>query len=163
MEPTKIKKGNGKRGSKKLPSLDEFVEVINKTNGNLTNAGKMLGVTRVTIWMWANNNKEFENAIINSRKSLLDKCLTTAQVVALGIPKINDMGQVTGWEEKPDSNMLRYFISTLGKDEGFGEKLDVTTNNKDITTTLLNVDISQFSDEERKSLLSIARRMNEGN
>ena len=41
-------------------------------------------------------------------------------------------GKVIGWEERPDGNMLRYLLGTLGKKEGFGESLDITTNGKDI-------------------------------
>jgi len=32
---------------------------------------------------------------------------------------------MVGWAERPDSNMLRYLLSMLGRKEGFGETVSV--------------------------------------
>lgn len=101
-------------------------EALDACNGNITNAAKMLGITRVTLWHWKKRHKEVADIIHESRMNLLDKCLTTAQVVALGLP-IMENGKFVGWQEKPDPGMLKFFISTLGRDEGFGDSLDVTS------------------------------------
>lgn len=61
---------------------------------------------------------------------MFDKCLDVAYAVAMGVPKVNENKEFVGWEEKPDSNMLRYLLSTLGRDEGFGEKHDVNIENQ---------------------------------
>jgi hypothetical protein len=45
---------------------------------------------------------------------------------ALGLPKVEN-GKLVGWIEKPDGQMLRYFLQTLGKDEGFGTSVDITS------------------------------------
>ena len=37
-----------------------------------------------------------------------------------------------GWITPPDSGMTRYIIGTLGRKEGLGEHLDVTTNGESI-------------------------------
>ena len=116
----------------KQPSLEEFRKVLQETGGNLTNTAARLGVTRVTLWKWQKADEEFAQAVQESRKRLLDQCITTAQLIAMGIPMKDDEGKIVGWQERPDSQMLRYFISTLGRDEGFGENVDITTNGKDI-------------------------------
>ena len=44
--------------------------------------------------------------------------------------KIQDLDEnkkIVGWEERPDGQMVRYLMSTLGRKEGFGENIDVTT------------------------------------
>lgn len=58
--------------------------------------------------------------------------------MALGIPERDDKGNFTGWLERPDGNMLRYLLSTLGKEEGFVESMDITTNGKEITLPRLS-------------------------
>lgn len=109
-----------------MPSLEEFQELLRKSGGNLTKAGQLIGVTRQTVWGWTKKDPRFEEALKCERKRIFDKCLEVAYAVAMGIPKINERTmQMEGWVEKPDANMLRYLLSTLGRDEGFGEKHDV--------------------------------------
>lgn len=134
-----------------MPTLAEFTEAIKAANGNMTNVGKTLGVSRITVWAWAKENNDFSDAIKNARKALFDRCLSTAQIVALGIPKMDENGMIVGWEEKPDSQMLKYFMSTLGRDEGFSEKLDL-----DITGNM-NTN-NALSPEERRAELEAIKQ-----
>lgn len=62
---------------------------------------------------------------------MFDQCLSTAQIVAMGVPIMED-GKFVGWQERPDSQLLRYFIGVLGKEEGFGESMDVTSKGEKI-------------------------------
>lgn len=140
----------------KKPTLEAFQEALEKTRGNLTNTAKLLGVDRVSVWYWGKEDPDFGDAIKNARKGKLDQFVTTAELLALGIPDIDpETKKVVGWIEKPDGLMLRYFMSTLGRDEGFGENLDVTTNGKDINTAIQVEIIDKRSDvitdEERET------------
>lgn len=118
------------------PTPEEFRTIINECNGNLTNAAARIGIHRVTLTKWAKEIPEYAEAIKDSRKKMFDKCLTTAQALAFGIPEFDDAGKLIGWVERPDGNMLRYFMTTLGRDEGFGENLDITTNGKDLNNII---------------------------
>lgn len=113
----------------KKPSLDEFQEVLRKSGGNLTKAAKLMQVTRQTVWGWTKQDEEFKQALQDERKRVFDKCLDVAYAVAMGVPKLNAEKEFVGWAEKPDANMLRYLLSTLGRDEGFGEKHDINLEN----------------------------------
>lgn len=104
--------------------------MLRKAGGNLTKAAALVGVTRQTVWGWAKSDPEFQDALKDERKRVFDKCLDVAYAVAMGVPKVNENKEFVGWEEKPDSNMLRYLLSTLGRDEGFGEKHDVNIENQ---------------------------------
>lgn len=110
----------------KKPSRDEFEDIIRKTAGNLSQAAGMLGVTRQTIHNWLKEDDEIKAIVKDSRKKLFDQCLDAARIVALGIPNIDPTtGNIMGWKEKPDGQMLRYFLSTLGRDEGFGDSMNI--------------------------------------
>ncbi len=106
----------------KKPTLDALREALEKTQGNMTNTAALLNVTRTSLWNWAKADADFAETIDDSRKKFLDQCLTTARVLALGIPIIEG-NTIVGWKEKPDPNMLRYFISTLGRQEGYGDEI----------------------------------------
>jgi hypothetical protein len=140
---------------KERPSVAEFEKAFSEARGNATNAAKILGICRVTMYEWIKENDEYKRILVNSRKSLLDKCVSTAQLLAIGIPKVDDAGRVIGWEEKPDGQMLRYFMSTMGRDEGFGENENIINNNINIENKLPDMKVTE---EEKQMLLEIARR-----
>lgn len=129
------------------PSLDEFRELLRKSGGNLTKAAALIGVTRQTVWGWAKSDPEYQEVVKDERKKIFDKCLDVAYAVALGVPKLNHNKEFIGWEEKPDSNMLRYLLSTLGRDEGFGEKHDVNLEGQ--LPTAINIVCTPKKDNDK--------------
>lgn len=136
----------------KKPTIDEFKKALVASGGNLTNTAKVLKCGRTAIWKWAKTDELFANAIDESRMRLFDRCLSTAQILAFGIPQKNEKGDVIGWIERPDSGMLRYFMSTLGRKEGFGESLDITTNGESLRLPIISEkDISDFMREQSEN------------
>lgn len=125
---------------RKKPKADEFATLVEQCGGNLTMVAKALDVTRKTVYEWCQNDSKFRDAVEESRSRLFDKCFASAQAIALGIPDYkyeeDDEGKVTkkmvGWLERPDANMLKYLMGTLGKHEGFGDSIDVTSNGETI-------------------------------
>ena len=127
----------------KMPTIKRFREAVEATGGNLSETAKLLGVSRTSIWLWAKDDEEFAEAIDESRKQLLDSCIATSRLVALGVPVIDkETKQFMGWETPPDSTMLRYLMGTLGRNEGFGENL--TLNH----TSDVGIEISRWIEKE---------------
>ena len=82
----------------------------------------MFGVTRCTVANWLNaGGDEWKQVVRDARMRLFDDTLTSAEVLARGIPAVDDEGNIIGWQEKPDGQMVRYLLSTLGRHEGFGD------------------------------------------
>ena len=109
----------------KKPDIKQLEKVLKATGGNLTDSAAMLGCSRTILYRWIEEDGEFADAFREARKRIFDKALSTAQAVAFGVP-VMENGKVMGWQEHPDPQMLRYFLSTLGRDEGFGEEVTVT-------------------------------------
>lgn len=128
-ESGKFQKYN-KRNSKK-PSLKKFTEAAEVTRGNITKIAEVFGVRRNTVHKWCNDDPDFRDIIDDYKGQLFDECLRSARAISIGIPK-TEGGKIVGWVERPDSNMLKYLISVLGRKEGFGESLDITTNGRDV-------------------------------
>lgn len=105
----------------KKPDIETFRKVLRNSGGNLTKLAATFKVARKTVYEWAKEDSDFKDAISDERGSLVDECLVSARVLALGIPEKDENGNFVGWRDRPDGNMLRYLLSTLGKKEGFGE------------------------------------------
>lgn len=115
------------------PDLQTFREAVIKYNGNISKVAEAFGVWRSAVYTWMCDDEQFQAVVDDARMKMFDRCLATADIVANGIPDIQN-GKVVGWVERPDGNMLRYLLGTLGKKEGFGESIDITTNGKDINS-----------------------------
>lgn len=116
----------------KRPNLKKFENVAGICNGNITSIAKAFNVNRTTVYNWTKEDQEFKEVIENFKGVFLDECLTVARAVALGVPERDEAGKFIGWKERPNFHMLRYFISTLGRNEGYGENIDITTNGEPI-------------------------------
>ena len=119
-----------KKQSKK-PSIKKFKEVAETCGGTIGRMAATMGVYRSTIYKWCADDPEYQAVIDEYRGKMLDECLRSARAVSVGIPKMKN-GKFVGWIEKPDGYMLRYLIGTLGRKEGFGESVDITSKGESI-------------------------------
>lgn len=131
----------------KKPSLKLFKEVADACGGTIGKIATAFGVWRTTVYHWCEKDKDFQAVIEDYRGKLLDECLKSARVTALGIPKFDSQNRLVGWKERPDGQMLRYLISTLGKREGFGESVDITSKGESIRPDPIVVEVIDSRDK----------------
>ena len=123
----------GRKGiSNKKPSLEKFASVVESCRGVIGKVAEALMVDRTSIYNWCNKDERYQAIIDNYKGKFLDECIKSGRILALGIPKLDSQKQVIGWKERPDGQMLRYFISTLGRREGYGEQVDITSKGESI-------------------------------
>lgn len=113
------------------PTIVEFKRISDALRGNITRIAIYFEVTRRAVYKWL-RDKKFRDAIEDSRGAFFDECLQTARLVALGALELDENSKIIGWKVRPDSRMLRYLISNLGRNEGFGKTIDLKTNGKDL-------------------------------
>lgn len=116
----------------KKPSLKRFREVSDSCQGTIGKIATAFGVWRTTVYDWCKSDPAYQAVIDEYKGRLLDDCLKSAKILAQGIPQLNEKHQVVGWKERPDGYMLRYLISTLGRREGYGDAIDVTSKGESI-------------------------------
>jgi len=116
-------------------SIKRFAEIAGKYGGNLSEMARAIGVTRTTLYRWIESDSRYKDIVEEYRGRLLDKCLKTAEMIANGVPNMEETPngpQLRGWKVYPDGQTLRFLISTLGKKEGFGGSIDVTSKGERI-------------------------------
>lgn len=127
------------------PKIKQFKEAMERYGGNLTKVAEAFKVSRTAVYQWIRNVPEFKQIMDDARMRLFDDCLSTARIVANGIPDVQG-GKIVGWAERPDSNMLKYLLGCLGRSEGFGESIDITSGGEKISLfrVLTKDEISSF-------------------
>ena len=80
----------------KKPKIEDFRKILRKSGGNLTKVAAIFKVARKTIYQWAKDDVEFKDAISDERVALVDECLVSARVLALGIPEKDEKGDFIG-------------------------------------------------------------------
>jgi hypothetical protein len=117
-----------------IPPIEKFREAMEKAGGNVTLVAKAFEVQRHTVYDWMAKDPEYKKILDDSRGSFLDEALTSARILVSGIPDIQDVSEggkivkrQVGWITPPDSGMTRYILGTLGRNDGFGERLEIDT------------------------------------
>ncbi len=124
------------------PPLERFQEAMDKAGGNVSAVARAFGVRRCTVYEWL-KIPEYKQVLDDARGSFLDEALTSARILVRGIPDIQN-GKQVGWITPPDSGMTRYILGTLGRNEGFGEHIDVTTKGENITRVMTPEDARSY-------------------
>ena len=130
---------------REIPDLETFKKVARKLRGHNSNMADYFGIDRNTLLKWTRVNPEYGDVVANSRMRCFDDIYDRAYLLASGIPDYKEVenanGQkqiiFNGWIERPDGQMQRYLLRTLGREEGFGEHIDVTTNSNVLGTRVL--------------------------
>ena len=131
----------------KKPNIKQFKRIAQECNGIITAMAERMGVYRSTIYDWMDADDEFKRVIDNYRGVFMEKCRKSSELLALGIPIIDEHGRFAGWKERPDGQMARFFLGVYGKREGFGEERITLTH---------NIDFDKLSDNQ---IIMLAKQM----
>lgn len=133
----------------KKPKLEDFTEALRRAGGNVSRVADFFGVSRVAAYDWIKKDPKFKKALDDQRGRTLDALVNTALSLAQGIPLLKD-GKRVGWKEEPNWRVLTYLIGKLGQNEGFGDKVDITSNGESIKPDPIVVEVIDSRDKVAK-------------
>lgn len=107
-----------------VPDIETFRKTVQKYRGHKSNIAAAFGVERHTLKKWLKELPEYADIVEDARGRMFDDTIENAWLFANGIKDIQN-GKFVGWLERPDGNTLRYLLGTLGREEGFGEHIEV--------------------------------------
>lgn len=128
--------------------IKKFREAAEACHGNYSKIAAAFQVTRHTVYNWCNEDPEFKQIVNDHKMKLFDSALEAARALTVGIPKISTDGRLVGWVERPDGNMVRYILSTLGKNEGFTERKEITGDGQPLFPKVINLITDDLEHQE---------------
>ena len=150
---------------REIPDIETFKKVAKRLRGHKSNMADYFGVDRHTLKKWMNENPEYEIVVNDSRMRCFDDVYDRMYLLATGIPDYKEVEDpdgkkrvvFNGWIERPDGQTGRYLLGTLGREEGFGEHIDVTTNGESMNRNVVCVREIKSPEDARKILDDIKR------
>lgn len=119
----------------KKPTLANFAEICQNKAANKTEIAKAFGVSRRSLYNWMENPK-YKEAYDDVEESLLDFTESQKLILMKGIPKItedeNGNKKQVGWIEKPSETLIMFTLNNKGKERGYGNKVDITSDGEKI-------------------------------
>jgi hypothetical protein len=112
------------------PDIDIFRKIANACGGVLSDIAAHIGVDRVTVYAWCNDDPEFKQALEDSRERFLDLAESNLRKLVAGVPAIekdeNGEKRFAGWIERPSETAIIFTLKTRGKKRGYVERQEVT-------------------------------------
>lgn len=97
----------------------QFLEILEKTLGNITATASKMGIERKTVYNWKDKDPEFAKAIKEvQEENVVD------YVESLMMKKIGE----------GESNMIMFFLNNKAKHRGYGQQRDREQSNNRVTT-----------------------------
>lgn len=97
---------------------------------HLSDIAAHIGVDRVTVYAWCNDDPEFKQALEDSRERFLDLAESNLRKLVAGVPAIekdeNGEKRFAGWIERPSETAIIFTLKTRGKKRGYVERQEVT-------------------------------------
>ena len=137
------------------PDFNTFKEIADACQGNLTRIAQTLGCARQSVYNWMAEDPKFREVVDDYKMRLYDEALTAARALCVGVPKLDKAGKLVGWIERPDPQTVRYILSTLGKNEGFTERHDITSNGQSLFPKVISLSLEGDDLEEKETKVKI--------
>lgn len=106
----------------KKPNIATFRKIANSCGGILSDIAAHIGVDRVTVYAWCNDDPEFKQALEDSRERFLDLAESNLRKLVAGVPAIekdeNGEKRFAGWIERPSETAIIFTLKTRGKKTG---------------------------------------------
>lgn len=155
-ERIKQKEAKGHHSRRKIPAptLEDFEKVCEVARGRMGKIAEAFGVSIDTVYRWRDQEEGFEQALNRPREIAMDKLTEVAELIAVGIPELDENGKFVGWKEYPNVTTLHKLMDTYGKMRGFGgnpRDLNITIKDGSVPVSKwlnLNTEIAQMGDSD---------------
>jgi hypothetical protein len=140
---------SAKLGSKTEPNSEEqpqnltikkdaMLQALTSALGNVTEAADKIGIRRETHYAWLKDDPEYSAAVASLKNVALDFAESQLKKLMEGAERqaLTHDGEVVTIKDAPNTSAVIFYLKTQGKQRGYIERQELSTEIKSINITI---------------------------
>lgn len=141
---------SAKLGSKTVPNMEvenlqsltikkaAMYEALTNNLGNVTKSAEQIGIHRQTHYDWINDDPEYAAAVASLKNVALDFAEEQLRKLMEGAERqaLTHDGEIVTIKDAPNTSAIIFYLKTQGKQRGYIERQELSTEIKSINITI---------------------------
>ena len=141
---------SAKLGSKIAPNMEvenlqsltikkaAMYEALTNNLGNVTKSAEQIGIHRQTHYDWINDDPEYSAAVASLKNVALDFAESQLKKLMEGAERqaLTHDGEIVTIKDAPNTSAIIFYLKTQGKQRGYIERQELSTEIKSINITI---------------------------
>lgn len=117
---------------------DAMLQALTSTLGNVTEAAEKIGIARKTHYEWLKDDPEYSAAVASLKNVALDFAESQLKKLMEGAERqaLTHDGEVVTIKDAPNTSAVIFYLKTQGKQRGYIERQELSTEIKSINITI---------------------------
>ena len=117
---------------------DAMLQALTTSLGNVTEAAAAVGMSRETHYDWLKNDPEYNAAVASLKNVALDFAESQLKKLMEGAERqaLTHDGDVVTIKDAPNTSAVIFYLKTQGKQRGYIERQELSTEIKSINITI---------------------------
>lgn len=117
---------------------DAMIQALTASLGNVTEAAEKIGIRRETHYAWLKDDPEYKAAVDSLKNVALDFAESQLKKLMEGAERqaLTHDGEVVTIKDAPNTSAVIFYLKTQGKQRGYIERQELSTEIKSINITI---------------------------
>lgn len=117
---------------------DAMLQALTASLGNVTEAAEKIGIRRETHYAWLKDDAEYSAAVASLKNVALDFAESQLKKLMEGAERqaLTHDGEVVTIKDAPNTSAVIFYLKTQGKQRGYIERQELSTEIKSINITI---------------------------
>ena len=117
---------------------DAMLQALTNSLGNVTEAAAAIGMSRETHYAWLKDDPEYNAAVVSLKNVALDFAESQLKKLMEGAERqaLTHDGDVVTIKDAPNTSAVIFYLKTQGKQRGYIERQELSTEIKSINITI---------------------------
>jgi hypothetical protein len=117
---------------------DAMIQALTTSLGNVTEAAEKIGIRRETHYAWLKDDAEYSAAVASLKNVALDFAESQLKKLMEGAERqaLTHDGEIVTIKDAPNTSAIIFYLKTQGKQRGYIERQELSTEIKSINITI---------------------------
>jgi hypothetical protein len=117
---------------------DAMIQALTKSLGNVSEAALAVGMCRETHYAWLKDDAEYSAAVASLKNVALDFAESQLKKLMEGAERqaLTHDGEIVTIKDAPNTSAIIFYLKTQGKNRGYIERQELSTEIKSINITI---------------------------